>query len=99
MHLRVEQLKLNHMFNIVNGQAPKYLGSNVTVVHTQHRHNSRASIRSCIVPRTNNADKKFFFYTGIKAWNSLPTATQLLASRGIFKRQVKQILSNKVDMY
>ena len=37
LHLRVEQLKLNHMFNIVNGQAPKYLGSNVTVVPTQHR--------------------------------------------------------------
>lgn len=97
-HLRVEQLKLNHMFNIVNGQAPKYSGSNFTMVHLQHCHNTRASIRSCIVPRVNYAGKDSFFYSGIMAWNRLPIGTQLLASRGTFKRRVKQIWWNKVDM-
>ena len=29
------------------------------------------------------------------AWNGLPTASQLISSSGIFKRQVKQILWNK----
>ena len=99
VHLRVEQLKLNHMFNIVNGHAPKYLCSNVTMVHTQHSHNTRASIRSCIVLRATNATKNSFFYTGIMAWNSLPTATKLLSSRRIFKTQVKQFLWNKVNIY
>ena len=87
------------MFHIVNGKAPKYLNANINMVHTQHRHNTRASICSCVVPKVNNAGKQSFFYTGIMAWNGLPTATQLVSSRGIFKRQVKQILRNKGDSY
>uniref|UniRef100_A0A671W1V6 Reverse transcriptase domain-containing protein n=1 Tax=Sparus aurata TaxID=8175 RepID=A0A671W1V6_SPAAU len=96
VHLRVEQLKLNHMFNIVNGKAPNYLNANINMVHTQHKHNTRASIRSCIVPKVKNAGKHSFFYTGIMVWNGLPTATQLASSSGIFKGQVKQILWNKI---
>ena len=77
------------MFNIVNGHAPTYLCSNVTMVHTQRSHSIRASIHSCIVPRANNA--------GQMAWNSLPTAIKILESKGLLKRQVKLILWNKVD--
>ena len=35
MQLRVEQLKLNHMYNIISGAAPDYLGSQIVMVHTQ----------------------------------------------------------------
>ena len=42
--LRFEQLKLNHMYNIINGVAPKYLGSQILMVHTQHAHETRASV-------------------------------------------------------
>ena len=38
---RVEQLKLGHVFNIINVQAPEYLRINVEMVH--HRYPTRAS--------------------------------------------------------
>ena len=41
--LMVEQLKL--MFNIINGVAPTYLGSQILMVHTQHAHATMATAR------------------------------------------------------
>lgn len=61
VQVRVEQLKLNHMYNVINGSAPKYLHSSIKMVHTQHYHNTRASVRSCKVPRVNNAAGSSFF--------------------------------------
>lgn len=94
VHLRVEQLKLNHMFNIFNGKDSKYY-----IYYISTHHNTKASIRSCVVPKVNNASKHLFVHTGIMAWNSLPTATQRVSCSGFFKRQVKPILWNKVDSY
>ena len=36
VYFRVEQLKLGHMFNIVNVNAPEYLRTNVEMIH--HRY-------------------------------------------------------------
>lgn len=52
---------INHMFNIINGHVPKYSGTNVTMVHTQDSHNTRAGIRSSVVSGANSAVSTSFF--------------------------------------
>ena len=60
--LRVDQLKLNHMYNIVNGISPHYLRSEVSMAGN-HGHNTRSGNRACFVPRVNSfAIKSFFLY-------------------------------------
>ena len=72
--LRVDQLKLNHMYNIINGIAPSYLKREISIAdHTGHV--TRSGNRACFVPRVNSFAIKSFFYTIIKQWNALPSAT------------------------
>ena len=59
--LRVEQLKLHHMYNIINGVAPKYVGSQILMLHTEHAHGTRASVPSCKVPCVNSEARNAFF--------------------------------------
>ena len=40
---RVEQLKLGHMFNIMNDSAPSYLMDSVHLVQSQHSYSTRIS--------------------------------------------------------
>ena len=68
--LRVDQLKLNHMYSIINGIAPSYLKSEI-VITGHHGHGTRSGNRACFVPRVNSFAIKSFFYTGIKQWNYL----------------------------
>ena len=49
---RVEQLKLGHMFNIINVQAPEYLRANVEMVY--HRYPPRANHLACVSPRVKS---------------------------------------------
>ena len=64
--LRVDQLKLNHMYNI-NGIAPSYLKSEISIAgHTSHV--TRSGNRACFVPRVNSFAIKSFF--SIQALNS-----------------------------
>ena len=47
--LRENQLKLNHMYNIINGIAPSYLKSEISIAgHTGHV--TRSGNRACFVP-------------------------------------------------
>ena len=59
--LRVDQLKLNHMYNIIiNGIAPSYLKSDISIAgHTGHV--TRSGNRACFVPRVNSFAIDFFF--------------------------------------
>ena len=58
--LRVDQLKLNHMYNIVNGISPHYLRGEVSMAGN-HGHNTRSGNRACFVPRVNSFAIKSFF--------------------------------------
>ena len=75
--LRVDQLKLNHMYNIVNGISPHYLRGGVSMAGN-HGHNIRSESRACFVPRVNSFAIKSFYYTGVKQWKSLPSDIQLI---------------------
>ena len=93
--LRVDQLKLNHMYSITNSIAPSYLKSEIAIAdHTGHV--TRSGNRACFVPRVNSFAIKSFFYTGIKQWNALPSATQLISNKHAFKSEVKKLLWMKL---
>ena len=89
MPLRVDQVI--HMYSIINGIAPSYLKSEIAIAdHTGHV--TRSGNRGCFVPRVNSFAIKSFFYTGIKQWNALPSATQLISNKQAFKSEVKKLL-------
>ena len=92
---RVAQLKLGHMFNIVNGSAPSYLQNNVQMV--QHRYGTRRSELACVVPRVMGPGKSSFKYTGICLWNSLPVSVKRCNCKHNFKKQVRLFLWNKLE--
>ena len=86
--LRVAQLKLNHMYNIVNGISPHYLRVEVSMAGN-HGHNTRSGNRACFVPRMNSFAIKSFFYTGGKLWNSLPYTTQRITKSVAYHIQIQ----------
>ena len=82
---RVEQLKLGHMYNIINGNAPDYLRANIDMVRNQHLYNTRASDLSCVTSRVNSSGCSSFLYTDICQWNNLPLATKQCRSKKFLK--------------
>ena len=97
VHLRVEQLKLSHMYNIIHSTAPSYLNTQIVMVHSQHHHNTRASVNSCSVPKVNSVAQSSFFYTGIALWNELPPSVRLINRKEAYKSKVRNHLFDKVQ--
>ena len=70
---RVKQLRLNHVFNIFNENAPSYLRDNFVI----RRSNSGRQTRSYtnlnfIVSRVKTCQSSTFYFNAIKDWNKLP---------------------------
>ena len=76
MPLRVDQLKLNHMYNISNGIAPSYLKSEISIA-SHADHGTRSGNRACFVPRVNKFANICIQVLNC-AWNTLPSAKQLI---------------------
>ena len=89
VELRVKQLKLNHLHNIIHGNAPSYLTSSFQF-NSSH-HNTRAGPLSLIVPSVKSFGQSSFFYTGAVVWNSLPSHLKS-NYKSAFKSAVKQFL-------
>ena len=68
--LRVKQLKLNQVHNIVHGKAPMYLQSSFSL--NTSRHNTRSGTPSLSIPSVKSFGLSYFNYTGAVAWNDLP---------------------------
>ena len=71
VELRVKQLKLNLVHNIINGKAPNYLSESINLTRNQHNINTRSGTLSLQVPYVKSFGKTSFQYTGIQAWNEL----------------------------
>jgi len=93
---RVEQMKLGHMFSIISGNAPNYLKAGVVMVHDHHSYSTRASVKSCVVPRIKSFGQWSFLYTAILRWNALPRSIQLCNTLTSFKKNVKKYLWAKI---
>ena len=93
--LRVDQLKLNHMFKIINNQAPNYL--NISMIREQHSLQTRSHQHAVVLPHTKHSGASTFVYTASKLWNSVPASLQATQSKSIFKKSVKQWLVSKYE--
>ena len=84
IELRVKQLKLNLVYNVINDRAPRYLSNfiNVSCKHALSLH----------VPYVKSFGETSFYYTGVLAWNELPQHIQSVLDNSQFKYLVKQFL-------
>ena len=62
VEVRVKQLKLIHMFDIIHKRAPENMNYQVDMVGSQHKCNTRAIIMSCSVPRVKRNTFNTFLY-------------------------------------
>ena len=93
---RVKQLRLNHVFNIVQGLAPNYLQENFTLVSSTSRYATRSSSnRNFIVPQIYTYEAGTFYYSAIKDWNGLPVDIKEITNKDTFKDALKQFLKQK----
>ena len=57
---------------------------------TELRNCTRASTNNFFIPRVKGNCTNTFFYSGIKAWNSLPTEIKQIQNEGTFKDKVRR---------
>ena len=86
VHMRTEQLKLNHMYDISKGNAPNYMTS--MFEKSNNTHDTRNSMSVFTIPRVNKFGLNSFKYTGIKLWNNLPLNIKIKTSKNVFKKSV-----------
>ena len=92
---RVNQLKLNHMYNIFNGHAPEYVKNQVQ--RYSNCYNTRNSISSFMIPRVKGCGSHSFNYTGAVLWNTLPLSLRQSNSISVFKKSVKDHLMSHMS--
>ena len=102
VHMRTEQLKMNHMYEISNGTAPNYMTS--MFEKSNNTHDTRNSMSVFTIPRVNKFGLNSFKYTGIKRWNNLPLTIKTKTSKNVFKKSVKQymmpqLIANSHNVY
>ena len=91
--MRVKQLRLNHVHNIVSQSYPSYLAFNFNKKNTTH--STRSGDSSFYVPSIKEGGgggSSTFHYNGIKDWNSLPLSVRNLESKQKFESEVKKVL-------
>ena len=96
IEVRVNQLKLNHMFKIINNQAPKYL--QISLLREQDNLNTRYNSQNAvIVLHVKHSGASSFVYTASTLWNSLPPNLQCTNAKYEFKKGVKAWLNSKYE--
>ena len=88
--IRVKQLKLNQINNIVHGKAPIYLKSSFSL--NISRHDTRSGPLSLIIPSVKSFGLSSFNYTGDVAWDDLPGDIKSIRNK---QSKVRQFSFNK----
>ena len=86
---RAEQIKLNHMFNIVHGSAPEYQKHIVLIYQEATAMIPVKEIYLVLCQVSKVLILSFFFYSASKLWNSLSPNLQHVTNKYLFKRNVK----------
>ena len=92
VHKRVDQLKMNHMFNIIQGISPAYLREDILLSDNSNHQTRSVTSPSCEIPRVNSSGLKSFFFTAIKCWNSLPSCVRNIDLKQPFKSMLKKTI-------
>ena len=95
---RVDQLKLNHMFNIIHGQAPAYFYSNFRMTSDLHNIHTRSRTLTICIPSVNTKHfgQTSFLYTGTKIWNALTNEIRSQPVKHHFRRLAHNYLFDRV---
>ena len=91
---RAKQLRLNHVFNILNEIGPEYLRSNSVL--NSHNRNTRNSVQNFVVPNKSTIISGTFYYNAIMDWFSLPSAIKSISNKSAFKKSVRTHLMNEI---
>ena len=62
VHKRVDQLKMNHMFNIIQGLSLVYLREDILLNDNSNPQTRSVTSLSCHIPRVNSSGLKYFFF-------------------------------------
>ena len=92
VHKRVDQLKMNHMFNIIQGISPAYLREDILLSDNSNHQTRSVTSPSCQIPRVNSSGLKSFFFTAIKCWNSLTSCVRNIDLKQPFKSMLKKTI-------
>ena len=88
---RVKQIELNHVYKIYMKTCPEYMSEDFDrISDTELRNCTRANLNNFSIPRVKGNCTNAFFYSGIKAWNSLPTEIKQIQNESTFKDKVKR---------
>ena len=91
---RVKQLKLNHIYNILNNKCPDYMHKIVTKELSSH--STRSSSMNYSILSIKGCESTTFYYSGIKDWNSLPESVKNCNNKNRFKTNVKKYFMEKL---
>ena len=89
---RVKFFKLNQVFKIRSGNAPRYLCTSFQALATSHSHNTRRSSLDFFISKELANSPHSFSFTAIKHWNSLPPCLKQIQKFPSFKKRLKQFL-------
>ena len=93
VEVRVNQLKVNYIHDMIYGNAPRYLTSSISIPNS--RHNTRSGPMSLVIPAVKSFGHSSFRYTSVTAWNELPSDIRTTSVKSVFKSKVKSFLFNK----
>lgn len=101
---RVNQIKVVHVHEVLQREAPSYL-CNHFHYSARQGHHTHSSHFSLFIPRVNLlVGKSTFMFSGAVEWNKLPSNIQRVTSRNNFKDKVKShylnlIVNRENDVY
>ena len=85
---RVSFFKLNHVFKIRLGLAPRYLSEDFCPINTVHSHRTRNSMAGYTV-NVGKYPVGTFHYSSIREWNALPDNVKGVTNLPLFKHKLK----------
>jgi hypothetical protein len=96
---RNKQLRLNHVFEIVQDKCPSYMKENFVFVKETHSYSTRANTYNFRVPKCHGKENITFYYSAIKDWNALPDSIKKIENKFRFKMAVKNHLLDKAKIH
>ena len=85
-----DQIKLNHMFNIVHGSAPEYLKQSINLSRSNH-YDTRSGNLSCVMPSVKGFGIKSFSTQLVNCGTLYLPTCNILLTNICSKRMLKHI--------
>ena len=94
---RVSQIMISHMFRILNGSSPSYLGGEIIKSQNVHTHNTRSGSMSLFKPRMGSQGQKNIFVQCNYPVELTSQNIQSQQCKDIFKKEVKRFFLDQLQ--